>query len=258
MRKNSAAYIEMLFEKRNKTYGAYDLRVNYENRLIKSFGMALLIGGLFFLIPFLLTKVLTKKHLKNEDPVIITTFPIISPGIITPVTKPKPAQQKLVANDSYKVVENNQVEEQKVIVDPVDPGTSGGESNSDPSTDNKMIAGNLSRDNDSSDAKVYNAAGLDVVPSFPGGEDAMLRFLKKHLQYPLDARESNITGRVYVSFIIDENGKVTEIKVVRGLGYGTDDEVSRVVRIMPDWSPGKYQGKNVKTSLVMPVFFSLK
>src|SRR6187431_3307438 len=67
MRKKSSAYLEMLFENRNKAYGAYDLRVNYENRLIKSFGMALLIAGFFFLIPFVLTKILTQMHDDKES-----------------------------------------------------------------------------------------------------------------------------------------------------------------------------------------------
>lgn len=258
MRKNSAAYIEMLFEKRNKAYGAYDLRVNYENRLIKSFGMALLIGGFFFLIPFLLTKVLTKKHVTNVDPTIFTYVPAGPPEIIRPVSKPKLLQPKTISNDSYKIVENTKVEDQKVIVDPVDPGTSNGDNGSNTSSDNKMLTGNLSGDNDSSDSQIYSTAGVEVIPSFPGGEDAMLRYLKKFLHYPAEARENNITGKVYVSFIIDEKGRVTEINIVRGLGYGTDDEVTRVVRMMPDWSPGKVQGKNVKTSFIMPVFFSLR
>src|SRR6187399_791359 len=104
MRKNSADYLEMLFENRNKTYGAYDLRVNYENRLIKSFGMAMLIAGFFFLIPFVLTKVLKQtKHVEDE---IITlcnmprefTFEKEKP-VATPM-RPKP---KVQASDSYKI-----------------------------------------------------------------------------------------------------------------------------------------------------------
>jgi len=257
MRKNSAAYIEMLFEKRNKAYGAYDLRVNYENRLIKSFGMALLIGGFFFLIPYVLTKILKEK--KVEDGVV--TICNLDPNVFVekpkPLSSPSTPKQKIIARDSYRVVEQDPVEK-KVIEDPAVPGDPVADDPAGPSSENKMIGGNLSGDADSTDSEIYNIAGVDVVPSFPGGEDAMLKYLLHYLHYPGLARENNVSGRVYVSFIIDEKGKVTEIKIVRGLGYGTEEEVARVIGMMPDWSPGKYQGRNVKTSFVMPVFFSLK
>jgi protein TonB len=239
MRKNSAAYIEMLFENRNKAYGAYDLRVNYENRLMKSFGMALLIAGFFFLIPYVLTKILTQAH-ENDKKVIPPLVYTMGEKFI--IEKDKPShppvlKTKVIAKGSYKIVKNDEIRKSDEKIKPDDPVTPVPSAmpgiSTDTASSEDLVAGNTAPDL----PKIYSTASVDVIPAFPGGEDAMLTFLKRHLRYPKDAHENNITGRVYVSFVIDENGKVSEIQIMRGLGYGTEDEVTRVVSKMPDWTP---------------------
>jgi protein TonB len=95
-------------------------------------------------------------------------------------------------------------------------------------------------------------------PEFPGGERELLKFLSKNLKYPSMARDAGITGIVYVSFIVWKNGSVTDIAIKRGIGGGCDEEVIRVLKLMPKWKPGEQNGKKVNVAYRMPVVFKLK
>jgi periplasmic protein TonB len=99
---------------------------------------------------------------------------------------------------------------------------------------------------------------VEDMPSFPGGEEALFKYLAQNIKYPQIAKEAGITGRVFVNFVIDKEGNVTDVKVLRGIGGGCDEEAVRVVKNMPKWSPGKQRGKPVKVSYNLPIKFSLK
>lgn len=99
---------------------------------------------------------------------------------------------------------------------------------------------------------------VEDMPSFPGGEEALFKYLAQNIKYPQIAKEAGITGRVFVNFVIDKQGNVTEVKVLRGIGGGCDEEAVRVVKNMPKWSAGKQRGKPVKVSYNLPIKFSLK
>lgn len=99
---------------------------------------------------------------------------------------------------------------------------------------------------------------VEEMPSFPGGENERNRFLAMNINYPQEAVLTGIQGTVYVQFIIDRNGSVTEVKVLKGIGGGCDEEAMRVVQIMPKWKPGKQNGKNVRVIFNMPIYFRLK
>ena len=93
-------------------------------------------------------------------------------------------------------------------------------------------------------------------PEYPGGAVALAAFLKKNTKYPVQAQKARITGRVLVGITVDTSGKVSAIKLIRGLGYGCDEEALRVVRSMKAvWTPGKMNGKPVSQQFTVPVFF---
>ena len=98
---------------------------------------------------------------------------------------------------------------------------------------------------------------VESMPKFPGGPGAMNRYLGKNIEYPQMARESGINGRVFVTFVVETDGRVTDIKVLRGIGGGCDEEAVRVVKNMPKWDPGKQRGKPVRVSFNLPVKFTL-
>ena len=100
---------------------------------------------------------------------------------------------------------------------------------------------------------------VEEMPEFPGGgESALLKYLSGNIKYPPLARENNIQGTVYVTFEIDKSGKVKDVKILRGIGGGCDEEALRVVSRMPQWKPGKQRGKPVRVQYNLPVRFTLK
>ena len=98
----------------------------------------------------------------------------------------------------------------------------------------------------------------EVMPEYPGGDQAMMDFVAKNVQYPQEARDKEISGRVLVSFIVEKDGSIADVKVVKGIGGGCDEEAVRVVKAMPKWKPGKDKGKPVRVSYMMPIFFKLQ
>jgi TonB family protein len=107
--------------------------------------------------------------------------------------------------------------------------------------------------NDSDDVFVF----VEVTPQYPGGEDARLNYLMKNIHYPEAAKEQNIQGTVYITFIIEKDGRVTNVKVLRGIGGGCDAEAIRVIKSMPTWKPGTQKGKAVRCQYNMPIRFIL-
>lgn len=99
---------------------------------------------------------------------------------------------------------------------------------------------------------------VESMPEFPGGEEARIQFLRDNIKYPQMARESGIQGTVYVTFVVEPDGRVTGVRVLRGIGGGCDEEAIRVVKAMPRWIPGKQRGKPVRVQFNMPIKFTLQ
>ena len=98
---------------------------------------------------------------------------------------------------------------------------------------------------------------VESPPSFPGGTSVLKQYLSEHLAYPTLAKEANIQGTVYLSFIVSKTGDITDVTVLRGIGGGCDEEAVRVVQSMPRWNPGKQRGVPVIVRFNLPVKFIL-
>ena len=98
---------------------------------------------------------------------------------------------------------------------------------------------------------------VDEMPQYPGGEAAMMKFVANNVKYPQEAKDKEIQGRVFVSFVVEKDGSVSTVKVLRGIGGGCDEEAVRVVSSMPKWKPGIKDGKPVRVSYMMPLNFKL-
>ena len=96
------------------------------------------------------------------------------------------------------------------------------------------------------------------MPAYPGGDQKLMEFIAKGIKYPQIARETGIQGRVFVGFVVEPDGSVSNVKVLRGIGGGCDEEAMRVVKSMPKWKPGKQRGKAVRVSYMLPVNFKLQ
>jgi protein TonB len=100
-------------------------------------------------------------------------------------------------------------------------------------------------------------AVVEDKPVFPGGDAALMKFLSSETKYPEIAKENNIQGRVFVQFVIDANGNVTNVTVARGVDPYLDKEAKRVVKMLPDWTPGRQRGKAVPVTYIVPINFKL-
>ena len=99
---------------------------------------------------------------------------------------------------------------------------------------------------------------VEEMPEFPGGAAKMMEFIQKNIKYPMMARESDIQGRVFVNFVVEPDGSITNVTVMRGIGGGCDEEALRVVQSMPNWKPGKQRGSAVRCSFTVPIIFKLQ
>lgn len=98
---------------------------------------------------------------------------------------------------------------------------------------------------------------VEDQPQFPGGMPAFYKFVGDNMKYPAQARRMGIEGRVFVQFVVDKDGSVTEVTAVKGIGAGCDEEAERVLRSSPKFKPGKQRGRAVKVRMVLPIIFKL-
>lgn len=99
---------------------------------------------------------------------------------------------------------------------------------------------------------------VETTPVYPGGQEALMSLIKDNLVYPIEAKEKEVEGTVYASFIIEKDGSVSDIKIIKSIGSGCDEEVLRVLNLMKKWEPGKQNGKYVRVQFNLPVKFSMK
>lgn len=114
---------------------------------------------------------------------------------------------------------------------------------------------NQNTERNASDEKIFDV--VEQPPSFPGGQAALMSYLSKSVKYPQEAMEDNVQGRVIVGFIVEKDGSVSNAKIIRGVDSALDKEAIRIVMSMPKWTPGRQNGRNVRTKYNVPVNFKL-
>lgn len=98
---------------------------------------------------------------------------------------------------------------------------------------------------------------VEDQPAFPGGQSALMKYLQENLKYPTMAREAGIQGTVFVTFVVEKDGSITDVRILRGVGGGLDEEAIRVVESMPSWTPGRQRGQAVRVQFNLPIRFVL-
>lgn len=99
---------------------------------------------------------------------------------------------------------------------------------------------------------------VEQQPEFPGGLAAFNKFLRSHLRYPTQAAKAGISGKVFLSFVVGTDGRITQLEVSKGLGFGCDEESIRVAKLMPNWKPGRQSGRAVPVRFTLPIYFQLE
>ena len=269
----SEKWIDLIFEGKNKNYGAYTLRKNSPKRHTFAFLVVLVAAFLIVLASVgvsqynkakeardAMTEVSELSNIKLDKPVVPEenvvkkfeapppvelkstiqfTAPIIKKDEDVPEEQTMKSQEELVKSDVQISIANVKGTNEETGVDIATL------------EQHKVIV-----QDDTKEEKVFEI--VEQPPSFPGGEAAMYEWLSNNINYPVIAQENNIQGRVTCQFVVGRNGEIEDVRVVRGVDASLDKEAIRVIKSMPKWIPGKQGGNAVKVRYTLPVQFKLQ
>jgi protein TonB len=256
---------DIVFEGRNKEYGAYTLKNLYNKYVSLSTTGAILLFTLIASYPLITAFFVQEDNTdKSTGTVrvitlenIFTEIPADKKDLQIPKTNsPKTPSIKFLVPDVKPdaLVTNEVIPTQEELLGN-NPGTETVEGNSNGID---LIEENIEliETNNEATETVYNWA--EEMPKFPGGETELRKFFSQNLIYPEIAKRAGVEGKVILSFIVDKNGNIVDVKVAKSIGAGCDEEAMRVINIMPRWIPGKQNGNPVLTRINIPVVFKLR
>ena len=273
-------WVDMVFAGKNKEYGAYQLRKGTSGRNIKSLLIlviaAALVGGV------LAWKVIEQKQAEEQQAYMeaMELAKLQEQAKKEEKKKPEKVQPKIeakkeipVARETQKftapvikkdelVKEENQVKQMDKLDDKVAVGSEDKEGVKDRTVEavRSEIAVAAPPPPPAPKPEVATKV-FDVVeemPSFPGGQGALMQYLASNIKYPVVAQENGVQGRVIVSFVVERDGSISDVKVARSVDPSLDREAQRVVKSMPKWKPGKQNGSAVRVKYTVPVVFRLQ
>jgi len=258
-------WIDVVFTDRNKAYGAYELRKRNGFNTTK----ALIIGITAFVFAISLPtiiNIIAGFIPKKEDKVKIVPVVLQPPPPLNkqkpPPPPPEPPKPKI---DQVKfpppvVKPDNEVKEQPPTVkelEVADPGQTN--QKGDPNADiviNTPVGNGDEKAVTEDENKIFTAVEQEPTPA--GGIGKFYEYLAKNIRYPAVAKENNVQGKVFLTFVVERDGSITDVKVLRGLGNGCDEEAMRVLRAAPKWKPGIQNGRPVRVQYQVPISFALQ
>ncbi|MBD0256792.1 MAG: energy transducer TonB [Cytophagales bacterium] len=262
---------DIVFEHRNRAYGAYELRASYERNMTRAITLApllllLLVGG-----PMVVSN-LIKSFIPVEilDPVVCG---LISPPNVLqdieiipekrPSLPPAPRANTVRYRPLEPVPDHTLVKHETLATTDMLENAIAGPLTIDGIGDEIPVIDITEGTGEGTGAPVEAVAPpteflvVEEMPEFPGGQAAMLKYIGKHLRYPASAQAKGIAGIVYVSFVISPEGQVTQVAVMKGIDTACDQEAARVISKMPTWKPGRQSGRNVPVRYSLPIRFSM-
>lgn len=261
----SADLDDLIFENRNKAYGAYFLRRIYNKHLSIAIVISIVVFILFISTPLIIEYIKGVSGASDKVKIVEYTTLAEPPPIDKneppppPVEPPPPLKSTVKFTPPVIKPDEEVTEEAPPTVEElkeVDPGTKTVEGDPE-GIDESLLEGSGNELIDEAPTEIFMI--VEQMPEFPGGgEEALQKYLYKNIKYPPIARENNITGTVYVSFVINTEGKATNVKVVRDIGGGCGEEAKRVIESMPPWKPGKQNGRPALVQFTIPIKFTLK
>lgn len=254
---------DIVFEHRNKEYGAYENRRRYSKHVLLSAIITVVAAALVLAYPKIV------ELLKGEEEEIV---PVLKTVKYTDLAPPPPIQntppppqinlpppvKQVIKYVPPKVTDKEVVEEEPIpeVKDLKQAiiGTENIEGEAvvefEPETVQAVVA-----EGDGDEDKIFTV--VEQQAEYPGGMAEMMKFLQKNVKYPAAARRMGIEGSVFVSFVVDKEGKISDPQIVKGISADCDKEALRVVQLMPPWKPGKQNGRSVKSRFVLPIKFKL-
>jgi len=250
---------EIVFEHRNKEYGAYELRKRYNKHMNTAFVIAISVFVISVSIPAIMDFLDTLAPIEADTNVELTLVdaPPLDKDVPPPPPPPDPPPPVQETIKFTPPVVTEEPIDEKDIPPPQD------EIKVQVGTETKEGTGDIELPTDGDGKDEIEAPQqiftiVEQMPEFPGGEEELFKYLGKNIKYPSMARENGITGTVYVTFVVEGNGEISDVKKLRGIGGGCDEEAMRVVKAMPSWKAGKQNGKSVRVQYNLPIKFTLR
>ncbi|WP_428224471.1 energy transducer TonB [Flavobacterium sp.] len=260
-------WLDLVFEGRNKKYGAYLLRKENSKTSLR----ALIIGAASFGIAIASPMLIDMIPSGDDDATLDEKVVLVdmnkpkenTPPPPPPEKKPEPPKPKV---DEVKFVEPKVVEAKKVteeiktvdelkdknIAEKDQKGDKDAQVTIDaPTGNNEEVVKVVEEDN-----TVYNSAGIEVQPEFPGGYAGFAKFVQRNFRTP--EVEEDVKGRIFVEFVVEKDGSLTDIHVLKDLGYGTKEEAIRMLKSAPRWTPGEQNGKKIRVKYSLPITIEIK
>lgn len=266
----SKSWCDMVFAGRNKSYGAYQLRAELGKRNQIALTIVVILIALGLLIPMFLKFVLPKKS--EEDIQEVTTFSKLQEAEVKDQhikkVQPKEPQQEVqrikssikftapVIKEDNEVNEADEMKSQEALgksnlqISIADVKGNDEEHGKDVADLKEVIT------SQKEETKVYTV--VEQMPSFPGGENALLKYIGEHIKYPSVSLEQGVQGRVTLRFVVMPDGHVGEVQILKSLDPYCDREAKRVVQSLPKFIPGKQQGRAVAVWFICPVDFTIE
>lgn len=265
---------EIVFEKRNKAYGAFELRKLVDKHKLTG----LLVAVAFFTFVVLASQFkifsfiskLTEEKEVNIEMTDVDLPPPPPPPVDAPPPPPPPPPPvrptikfvEMIAKKDEEVQEQEITKQEEIKVQ-VSTETQKGDETAKQIVEEPKVTGTgtsvvkAPEPEAPKEPEIFDRA--EVMPGFPGGPAALMKYLGQNIRYPSLARENSLEGKVIVKFYVDVDGTVRDPQILKdGVGGGCGDEAVRVIKSMPKWSPGSQRGKNVKVYYTLPVTFKLQ
>ena len=263
---------DIIFRNRNKSYGAYSLRTDYQRVINRALIIGIGAFGLAILTPMIWAKV----EIRNREDVTARLIDVVIPPppveVVPPVQPetPPPPQPEPQPVSMKRFVEPVIVEDDKATELPPDQddlskavniGSEDKEGIDEPIPVDDPDLGKGKQPAPPVDVEIEEKTKewiiVEQMPEYAGGLAALSKFLQKNLRYPNPASNAGVSGKVYVQFVVGQDGAISKVDILKGLGFGCDEEAQRVIKLMPHWSAGKQSGRAVAVKFTLPINFQL-
>lgn len=249
------AFDDIVFEDRNKEYGAYRLRKRYNRNVLVALVIGLVIIATAVITPYLNAKALENRTKRAERQVEIKMENLDAPTEqFVPPPPPPPPPQETAQQARYVP---------PVVVDSVKPEEvvqlmTADQAQVEVQDEEVEIVEEVKEEVQEEDPEAEPFVVVEEMPMFPGGEVELLKWIADHTQYPEVAKENNIQGKVIVRFCVTSKGTVDRVSILKSVDPELDKEAIRVVGTLPAFKPGKQGGKPVPVWYMVPINFTLK
>ena len=268
----SQKWLDLIFEGKNKSYGAYVLREDSSNRHLKSIIIVLVVGALLLFLPGFVKGLIPEKAVEEEDKYVIVDGDrdlvdieknVPEENIIRSLAEvpPPPVLKKTIAFTAPVIAPDEDVRDEDLLATQTELTTT------DASISAYTVEGEAGAGVDLADLEEHSVIVqaeptepynfVEYMPTFKGGENALTAWLTKNTQYPTVAAEQGIQGTVYLRFVVNPDGSIGNVEIVRPLNPSLDREARRVVSAMPAWNPGRQNGVAVPVYFSLPIVFRL-